>query len=189
MKLKIKNLSKKYTKDYIFRDFSYEFEDSGLYLVLGKSGSGKTTLMRLIAGLDKSYEGEIVGGGIENTSVAFQEYRLFDNLSALENVHLQRSDDCERAKEILGALGLSEVEWQQSPKNLSGGMKQRVSIARAIFKKSPILCLDEPTKEIGKDNVERLKNILKSEANERLVLVITHTEEDFFGLEYKTVSI
>ena len=189
MSLEIKNLHKKYTKDYIFKDFSYKFDEKGLYLILGKSGVGKTTLLRIIAGIDKNFDGDVIGGGIKNTSFAFQEYRLFPTLTVLENVHLEAVEKAPYAKELLLALGLSAESFTQLPTELSGGMKQRVSIARAIFKSAPILCLDEPTKEIGKDNTERLINLIKSEAEKRLIIVVTHNEEDFSSLEYKKIEL
>ena len=188
MTLEITNLSKKYTDDYVLRNFSYKFNENGVYIIVGKSGSGKTTLMRLIAGLDKKFDGEIIGGGIGNTSVAFQEYRLFETLSALENVYLEKSEDRDEAKKLLLALGFTNEDCEKSPGELSGGMKQRVSIARAILKKSPILCLDEPTKEIGKENVSRLIEIIKSESEKRLVIIITHNEDDFSAVTYEKIS-
>ena len=188
MTLEITNLSKKYADEYVLRDFSYKFNEKGVYIIVGKSGSGKTTLMRLIAGLDKKFEGEIIGGGIGNTSVSFQEYRLFDTLSALENVHLEKSEDRDEAERLLSDLGFTDEDCKKSPSELSGGMKQRVSIARAIFKKSPILCLDEPTKEIGKENVGRLIELIKAVAEKRLVIIITHNEEDFSAISYEKIS-
>ena len=83
MSLKIKNLSKSFGRKAIFDNFSFDFCDTGVYIISGERGKGKTTLLRIIAGLDKSYSGEIKGGGIENVSFAFQEYRLFPNLSAI----------------------------------------------------------------------------------------------------------
>jgi ABC-type lipoprotein export system ATPase subunit len=189
MSLELKNLSKKYTKDYIFQDFSYKFDDTGIYLILGKSGVGKTTLLRIISGLEKSFEGEALGGGIETVSLAFQEYRLFEQLSALENVHLERSEDADRAKALLLALGFTEDDCLKNGSELSGGMKQRVSIARAFFKSSPILCLDEPTKEIGKDNIQRLLSLVQNEAARRLILIITHEEEEFAEINYKKIVL
>ena len=189
MSLEIINLSKKYTDDYVLQSFSYKFKEKGVYLIVGNSGSGKTTLMRLIAGLDKKYDGEIIGGGISNTSVAFQEYRLFDTLSALENVYLEKIQDKQKAKGLLLNLGFTDEDSKKSIGELSGGMKQRVSIARAIFKDSPILCLDEPTKEIGKENIGRLSELIKAEAEKRLVIIITHNEEDFADIRYEKISL
>lgn len=189
MSLKIKNLSKKYTKDYIFRDFSYKFDEKGLYLILGKSGVGKTTLLRIIAGIDKNFEGDVIGGGIHSSSFAFQEYRLFPTLSALENVYLEKKENERQAKELLISLGLPEESFSALPSELSGGMKQRVSIARAFFKSAPVLCLDEPTKEIGKDNAARLIQLIRAESEKRLIIVVTHNEEDFTTLQYKKIEL
>lgn len=189
MSLEIKNLSKRYTNDYVFRDFSYKFNESGICLIVGKSGSGKTTLMRIIAGLDEKFEGEVIGGGIKHVSIAFQEYRLFDGLSALQNVHLENVTEAARAEKLLHTLGFTDEDYNKPAHDLSGGMKQRVSIARAIFKQSEILLLDEPTKEIGKENIERLAELIKSESEKRLVIVITHNEEDFSALKYKKIVL
>ena len=187
--LEIKNLTKKYTNNYIFRDFSYQFKSHGTYLITGKSGSGKTTLMRIICGLDKKYDGEITGGGVSNCSVAFQEYRLFEQLSTVENVYLENEKESARAKDLLLSLGFTDDDCRKSARELSGGMKQRVSIARAIFKSSPVLCLDEPTKEIGKENVKRLAELIAKEAEKRLVIVITHTVEDFSTIKFTQITL
>ena len=80
MSLTLNDISKSYENKVIFKNFSYTFSDTGIYAVVGDSGVGKTTLLRIIAGLDTAYEGEILGGGVENVSFAFQEYRLFPNL-------------------------------------------------------------------------------------------------------------
>ena len=90
--LEIKNLSKSFDDKILFKNFSYSFSDRGIYAVVGESGIGKTTLLRMIAGLDKDYDGEIIGGGIGKVSFAFQEYRLFPWLSAIDNVIFAISD-------------------------------------------------------------------------------------------------
>ena len=76
MSLMIKNLSKSFGKKTIFSNFTYNFADSGIYVVHGDSGIGKTTLLRIIAGLDKEYTGNVAGGGIGQVSFAFQTLLL-----------------------------------------------------------------------------------------------------------------
>ena len=186
MALIIKNLSKSFGNKTVFDTFSYEFQDRGLYLLKGNSGVGKTTLLRMIAGLDGSYDGEIIGGGIKNTSVAFQEYRLFPMLSALDNAVIPNAEgnECDvlfRAKELLRALGFSEHDMQLKPKELSGGMKQRVSLTRAFLRKAPVLLLDEPTKELDGVLQGKVIDIIRKEAESRLVIVVTHDPIDLEG--------
>ena len=82
MSLEIIDLSKSFGERAVLDSFSYKFDQTGLYVIAGESGIGKTTLLRIIAGLDKDYSGSVVGGGIDNVSFMFQEYRLFPSLSA-----------------------------------------------------------------------------------------------------------
>ena len=182
MKLKIVNLSKRYDEKLIFDNFSYDFEENGIYIVTGESGIGKTTLLRMIAGLDKDFSGEITGGGVKNISFAFQEYRLFPNLSAIDNVifanYGKKSEAAEnKAKEILLSLGFTANDLSLFPHELSGGMKQRVSLARAFLRDAPILLLDEPTKELDDANSLLVKEMISEISKSRLVILVTHKAE------------
>lgn len=181
--LEIKNLSKSFDGKTLFEGFSYSFSDTGAYAIVGESGIGKTTLLRMIAGLDNEYTGEIIGGGTQMVSFAFQEYRLFPWLSAIDNVIFAISDRkdvavCKKAYDILLTLGFSESDMNLTPSELSGGMKQRVSIARALLLDRPILLLDEPTKELDPGNSDIVRSLIIEEAERRLVLVVTHNDED-----------
>jgi len=183
MSLKIKNLTKNFGDKTVIKNFSFEFADTGLYLVYGRSGVGKTTLLRMISGLDTEYEGEIFGGGKENVSYMFQEYRLFPTLSAIDNVlAVAYDDECEEnrteAMNTLISLGITEEEAELLPKELSGGMKQRVSFARAILRNRPILLLDEPMKELNEELCRTVKKILTRESEKRLVIMVSHNPED-----------
>lgn len=178
MSLKIVNLSKKFGKKTIFDGFSYEFSDFGIYAITGESGRGKTTLLRLIAGLDKKLDGEILGGGFQNVSVSFQEYRLFPQLSVIENVTEVSGVSVSEAEKLLLRLGFSAEDLKLLPGELSGGMKQRVSLARAFLKKSPILLLDEPTKELDEALKRVLYSIINEESKSRLVVFVSHNQAD-----------
>jgi ABC-type nitrate/sulfonate/bicarbonate transport system ATPase subunit len=186
MALKIENLSKSFGDKVIFTSFSYEFPENGLFVLNGISGKGKTTLLRIIAGLDTDYEGAMKGGGIENTSFAFQEYRLFPTLSALENVvvpngNIKDEKLKKQGAEFLSLLGFSIEDMKLKPASLSGGMKQRVSIARALMRKKPILLLDEPSKELDDALRQILYKLIYNEANERLVILVTHNKEELIN--------
>ena len=194
MGLIIKDLTKSFEEKSIFNGFSYAFSDTGIYCIVGESGVGKTTLLRLISGLDKDFGGEIFGGGVRNTSFAFQEYRLFPNLTALENTVIANGDMKNeelivRAKALFARLGFSDSDLTLLPKELSGGMKQRVNLVRAFLKKSEILILDEPTKELDAAIISSLYELIKEEAKQRLVLIVTHREQDVQNLTPKIINL
>ncbi len=194
MSLIIKNLHKKFGRKLIFDGLSLEFSNVGAYALIGESGVGKTTLLRIIAGLERDFSGEVTGGGIKSCSIAFQEYRLFDNLCALDNLifanHDKRTPENTReAEDILSSLGFSEDDMRLFPSELSGGMKQRVSVARSLLRPSEILLLDEPTKELDPENSQRLLSLIRAEAERRCVLIVTHRAEDIDILGAKRIVI
>ena len=194
MSLIIKNLTKKFDDKAVIDNLSYEFPENGLVAITGESGIGKTTLLRIISGLDKTYVGEVTGGGTGNVSFAFQEYRLFSNISALDNVVFSISDTkseavVRKAKNSLVSLGLKESDFDLFPHELSGGMKQRVSLARAFLKDAPILILDEPTKELDKENISLVTNLIRQISKDRLVIIVTHNPEDIECLSPRILQI
>jgi len=189
MALRIINLSKNFGEKKIFDGLSYEFSDKGLYALVGDSGIGKTTLLRLISGLDKKYKGEIFGGGFANVSYSFQEYRLFPSLTAIGNVVEASGASYESAEEMLLYFGFTKEDMKLFPSELSGGMKQRASLARAILKKCPILLLDEPTKELDSDLKAKLYNLISEESKSRLVIFVTHSNEDIEALSPTVIRI
>jgi ABC-type multidrug transport system ATPase subunit len=187
MSLEIKGLTKRFDSNTLFENFSYKFYDTGIYAIAGPSGRGKTTLLRMICALDEDYLGEIIGGGLENCSFAFQEYRLFPQISALMNVAVANGGNADEytlkhAKKMLLRLGFTEDEMELLPSELSGGMKQRVALARAFMKTSSILLLDEPTKELDPALRNTLREIIKEEAKSRLIIFVSHNDDDISSL-------
>ena len=186
MILSITNLKKAFGEKKIFEDFNYHFNEKGLYIITGESGVGKTTLLRIICGLDENYDGCVLGGGFKNTSYAFQDHRLFPQLSLIKNlteIFDFNTDETNRiSKEILIKLGFTEKDFHLLPSELSGGMKQRVSIARAMLKNAPILLLDEPTKELDEALREKVISLIEEESKKRLVIMVTHNETEIASL-------
>ena len=194
MMLQIKELYKSFGQKNIFDNFSYDFCDKEIYALVGESGKGKTTLLRLICGLDNDYQGEISGGGIKNTSYAFQEPRLLPTINLIENIILANhdkidKDNTEEARAMLLRLGFDEKDLYLFPNELSGGMKQRASLARAFLRKAPILLLDEPTKELDAENASIVKSIIKEEALVRTVIFVSHNESDILYFEPQIIKI
>lgn len=194
MSLKLENISKAFDDKKILNSFSYMFSDTGLYIVTGDSGRGKTTLLRIISGLDRNFSGNVIGGGKENVSFAFQEYRLFPGLTAIENIlvaSFEKADENSKKKayELLKALNYTDEDMHLLPKELSGGMKQRISVARAILKEAPILILDEPTKELDDALEEVVADLIAQEAKKRLVILVTHQPECFENIVSTKIAL
>ena len=190
MNLKIESLTKKFGDKTVLENFSYEFPTSGICIITGASGIGKTTLLRMLSGLDNDYSGIIHNGGIKNVSYMFQEYRLFPHISAIKNVVVATSegdDDEKRATELLLHLGFTTEDLKKKPSALSGGMKQRVAFARAGVKDSPVLILDEPTKELDDASINAMTDIITEESQKRLVIIVTH--DDIGKLAQNSINI
>ena len=190
MALTLTNLSVSFGEKSVIHHLSYSFPEHGCVLITGGSGSGKTTLLRLIAGLAKPDEGKISGG--KNVSFAFQEYRLFPSLTAAENVAVAVSlqkKDLSSAVDMLMQLGFTKEETALYPDALSGGMKQRVSLARAFLKSAPVLLLDEPFKELDPALAEKVTEIIRAQAVWRLVLLSAHSDAAAVALGARILPI
>ena len=190
MPLIIKNLNKSFESKKIFDNFSYSFAENGIYVLVGASGRGKTTLLRIIAGLDKDYAGELI---TEPVAYSFQEYRLFPVLTALENLtsilwERPTMDQIQSAKNLLAFFAFTDEDMQLYPNALSGGMKQRVSLCRALLSDRKILLLDEPFKELDDALREKLRSILAKEAKTRLIILTAHTIDALGNLEKNILS-
>jgi NitT/TauT family transport system ATP-binding protein len=133
---------------------SLEIEPGNFVVVLGPSGCGKSTLLNVIAGFEPPTSGRVEVDGKKvskpspDRSVVFQQHSLFPWMTALENVSfglrmLGKADATDRAKHYLGMVGLSEI-GDRYPHQLSGGMQQRVGLARALVVEPKVLLMDEP---------------------------------------------
>jgi NitT/TauT family transport system ATP-binding protein len=167
-KITIQNVSRSYESTQALADVSFSVSEGEFCCVVGPSGCGKTTLLRAIAGLDDPDSGSILvdgdpvtGPGLDRGMV-FQEYALFPWRTVRGNVRfgLDRPacdcPDCEaRVRELTDLVGLEGFE-DAYPKELSGGMKQRVGIARALAPDPEILLMDEPFGSVDARTRDRL---------------------------------
>lgn len=177
--MRIINLTKKFGKKELYKDYTLEIADRGIHFITGESGSGKTTLLRIIAGLDKRYSGKLEYGNIKKISYVFQEPRLLPDCTALENVALPLGNTKEarkKAEEWLKKVGL-ENDLDSYPDELSGGMKQRVSIARALCYDGDLLLLDEAFNGIDDERVKSIMDMILEYAKHKPCILVTHNKD------------
>lgn len=200
--LKLKSLKKSYlqgTQDiHIFEDLNFHVQKGQRVAIMGKSGSGKSTLLSLISGIIKANDGEIVlndtsYNGLKESQVndfrasnigfVFQNFHLVSYLNALENVMLPAkvnniSNAKEKAIDLLKSVGL-EHRLEHLPSQLSGGEKQRVSIARALIHNPKIILADEPSgnldEETGISVMDKLFELITQ--NGTTLILVTHSKD------------
>lgn len=185
MRIQINNLCKKYGDKIVFESYTSTLDFDGILMIKGVSGLGKTTLMRIIAGLEKADKGEILKDK-SNISFMFQEDRLIPFVSVIKN--LTAVCDKEKALKYLSLMGL-ETEKDNSPLSLSGGMRRRVSLARALCFDSELVILDEPFKGLDEDLKARICEIIKKESEKRDFLIISHDSDDAKILNARVVEM
>ena len=177
--MKIDSITKCYDDKIVFRDFSLEIVDGSRTVILGPSGRGKSTLFSMMLGIVSPESGFITGGG--RISALFQEDRLLENMSVMNNLLLV-TDDKGRIRELLKALDL-EKEERNRVCNLSGGMKRRVALVRALLTTYDTLLLDEPFGPLDKEMKATAAKLIMREIGGRTLVVITHQEDDAVLLE------
>lgn len=186
MDIRVEHIDKCYGEQEVFRNFSYVFREGKTTCVMGMSGCGKTTLFRLLLGLDQPENGKITGVPFGRLAAVFQENRLCENLSAVSNLRLvcKRKLTEEEIRQAFLKVGLEEV-WQKPVRDLSGGMKRRVAILRALFAEAECILMDEPLKGLDAETKKRTADYIRMQAKGKTLLVITHdeTETDLLGAD------
>ena len=188
----ISDLYKSYGEKQVLTAFSAMIPGGGRVCVMGESGSGKTTLFRVLMGLTKPDSGSVKGLAGVKLSAVFQENRLCDSLNAVANVRFACGKAVSKPRIVahLGELGLGD-SLNQPVRELSGGMKQRVSIARAILAGGEALFLDEPFSGLDEANLALTAGYISRRANGKTVIMISHDKEEaeLMGAEIITLPI
>ncbi len=190
--IKVVELSKSFSNRKLFSSFSYEFKNIGMYFLLGESGSGKSTLLNILSGLDQNYLGAVYfkNNNIKNLNILdlrknnfsfiFQSFNLFENDTVFNNLLLvinsKNKEEIEnKIYKVLKELDILSLK-DMYVKNLSGGEKQRVCIARSLLTDPDVIFADEPTGSLDSNNAINIFEILKEISKTRLVIVVSHDE-------------
>ena len=187
----IENLSKTIKNNKILDNVNLTFESGHVYGLVGRNGSGKTMLLRAICGLIFPDSGKVIIDGkqlhkdisfpescgiiIENTDL-LPNFSAFDNLKMLSEIKNTANDNM--IKSAIKSVGL-DPDSKKKVKTFSLGMKQRLSIAQALFEDPDILLLDEPTNALDEDGVNDVRRILlEQKKKNKLIIIASHNKED-----------
>ncbi len=186
MKLTIRELHKSFGELHVLNGVSMELESGRAYCLMAPSGSGKTTLFRILMGLETADCGEIrwdadrPGGTFTpRFSAVFQEDRLCEAFTPVENVMMvtgKRFPETQIRSELCRLL--PEESLSRPVSTLSGGMKRRTAIGRALLAPSDVLLMDEPFTGLDEETRSRVISYIKEKTAGKLVLLSTHQEED-----------
>lgn len=196
--LELRQVSKKYADNTILLK-DVVFEDGKSYLILGASGIGKSTMLSMIGGLIKPSSGAILLSdedkvidiaklsnkellGLRRGTVGYivQDFQLFDDFSVEDNIKLKQTIDKNNSKSVESVLKLVGLEGKQKSKvkNLSGGEKQRVAIARSLVGDYKVLLCDEPTGSLNKQIANDLMSLLVEthKLQNNILIVVSHDD-------------
>jgi NitT/TauT family transport system ATP-binding protein len=192
----VKNINKYYNDLKVLEDISIDFEENKTTCILGPSGCGKTTLLNIIAEILSKDSGEIIGFQGEDISFVFQEDRLMEWENVKENIRfvLKGKMDKKQSETIidkyLKLVNLEQYKYYH-PKNLSGGMRQKINILRAFAYPSKLLIMDEPFKSLDINSkqivIEFFKKLRILEG--RTCILVTHDIEEALTLGDKIVIL
>ena len=190
--LEIKNITFGYDEKLILDNLSFKFNDNAITAILGKSGCGKSTLLRIIAGLLKPKSGEVIFENkkitkpIDSIFMMHQAYTNFPWKNCIKNVlfpiELKRKikeEDVKNAEKMLERVGLKEHIYKY-PDELSGGMKQRLALARILVSKPKVILMDEPLSALDDSTRKEMQNIIMDMNKEikNTIIMVTHNMND-----------
>lgn len=182
-------ICKSFGEKAVLRDFSHDFSEGKITALVGQSGCGKTTLMSVLMGLIPADSGELFGFD-KPISAVFQEDRLCENMTVSANIRLVTGKRYSKAQieRELCAVGLDDCA-EKPVRELSGGMKRRTALVRALLAEYEILFLDEPFKGLDSDTKRVVIDYVRGKIGGKTVIFVTHDREECEILADETVEL
>ncbi len=187
MKIEIKNLKKKFNQNYVLKDISLTIEKNKSTIILGQSGCGKSVLIKTIYQLFSFDSGSILYDkksevDIDKFSMLFQYGALFDSLKISENIAFtdfinNKTNFSKKVQSLMNDVGLDRSIYNKYPSELSGGMKKRAALARALYKNPKVIFLDEPTTGLDPINSDKINELRVKVINKRKITAVTITHD------------
>ncbi|HTA28631.1 MAG TPA: ATP-binding cassette domain-containing protein [Bacteroidia bacterium] len=202
MNITLKNAGKKYSNNWIFRNFSYSFIAGKRYVVLGPNGSGKSTLLKIISGGATLSEGSteyIFNSKTIKPEDVFQYVSIAAPWLDIPEEYTQEEIITFHTKfkkfvngiSVKDAIKIIDLEHAREKhyRNFSSGMKQRVKLGLAILTDAPLLLLDEPVTALDAKSVDWYKNMINQYSKDKTILVFSNNREEEFGFCEEKVQI
>lgn len=177
MTVNIQNLCKSFSSGPVLDHLNLQLDSSTRYCLMGSSGRGKTTLLRILMGLETADSGQISGLEHCRISVVFQEDRLCETFSPIDNVCLTTTLSTSQVRAELSRL-LPEESLTRPVRTLSGGMKRRTAICRALLAPCDVLLMDEPFTGLDEQTKQLTIQYILEKSAGKLLLLSTHQEND-----------
>jgi ABC-type multidrug transport system ATPase subunit len=192
MKVSLTDAGKRFNRDWIFRHFTYTFEEGNSYAIIGPNGSGKSTLLQVLSGAMQLSEGNsqwsIVNGQLpneqvyKNVSICAPYLEVVEEMTLKEFLqfhhHFKPLLSSLSIPSIISIIGLEDAMNKQI-RYFSSGMKQRVKLAQAIFSNTSFLLLDEPCTSLDTTGIELYHSLIDEYCKNRLVIVSSNDETEY----------
>lgn len=192
MHITLTNTGKRFNREWIFRNCSYQFHSGKSYAITGPNGSGKSTLLQVIAGATLHNEGSIEFNNDQRTTSNEQHYtniaiaapylELIEEMTAKEMLEFHS-----KFKPLIQSLSIAamlktvglENAINKQIRYYSSGMKQRLKLAQAFFSNTPVLLLDEPTTNLDADGIALYHTLISNYTKDKLVIVSSNVKQEY----------
>ena len=192
MQIELKNLGKRFNRQWIFRRLDFTFKQGNAYAITGHNGSGKSTLLQIIAGALEKNEGEVLYKTMDENKVKQEENYKYFSFSA---PYLELIEELTLTEflvfhfslkpilagltitQVIERIGLKEAAHKQI-RQFSSGMKQRAKLGQAFFSAVPVVLLDEPTANFDLQGIELYQNLVRDFGKDRLLIICSNDEQE-----------